>query len=112
MNDNNKEVLGESFETRFNKRFGFGIWRKTDGKETYTSDVLEWIRKELDLARSQERRELLLTVMNVLTDKWDRLEFQDPDTSTEKWMNYKHIRNNIRDTIKEIAEAKGVNLTH
>ena len=35
------------WETRFNERFGFGIWRKKDGTEVYTSDVVEWMREEL-----------------------------------------------------------------
>lgn len=59
----------------------------------------------------EEIKQLLLLVQNVLTDKWDKIESQDPDQSTEKWRSYKHIRNNIRESIKEIAKSKGVELT-
>lgn len=40
--------------------------------------------------------------------KWNKIESQDQDQSMEKWRNYKHIRNTIRDTINEIAKAKGI----
>ena len=52
----------------------------------------------------------LLLVMNVLADKWDAIENQDPDQSEEKWRSYKGIRNNIRDTIKQIAKTKGIKI--
>jgi hypothetical protein len=58
----------------------------------------------------EEVKNLLNLVMNVLTEKWDKIEEQDPDQSTEKWMGYKRIRNNIRDSIKEIAVSKGIEL--
>jgi hypothetical protein len=61
--------------------------------------------------KKEETKQLLLLVMNSLTDKWDGIESRDPDQSTEKWRSYKGIRNNIRDTIGEIAKAKGVDLT-
>lgn len=61
--------------------------------------------------KKEEIKQLLLLVQNVLTDKWDKIESQDPDQSTEKWRGYKHIRNNIRDTIKEIAKSKGIELS-
>ena len=58
----------------------------------------------------KQTKDLLLLVMNTLTDRWDEIELRDPDQSTTKWQAYKHIRNNIRDTIKEIAKSKGVEL--
>ena len=60
--------------------------------------------------KKEEIKQLLLLVMNVLTDKWDKIEMQDPDQSMDKWKGYKHIRNNIRDSIKEIAKSKEVEL--
>ena len=60
--------------------------------------------------KKEEIRRLLLLVVNILTDKWDKLESIDPDQSLEKWRSYKGIRNVIRDTIKEIAKAKGIDL--
>jgi len=48
--------------------------------------------------------------MNVLTDKWDKIEMQDPDQSAEKRRTYKKIRNNIRDSINEIAKIKNIEL--
>ena len=60
--------------------------------------------------KKEEIKQLLLLVMNVLTDKWDKIEMQDLEQSTERWWSYKHIRNNIRDSIREIAKAKGINL--
>lgn len=56
----------------------------------------------------EETRQLLLLVMNVLTVKWNKIESQDQDQSMERWRNYKHIRNTVRDTINEIAKAKGI----
>ena len=58
----------------------------------------------------RETKQLLLLVVNILTDKWDKLESIDPDQSLEKWRSYKGIRNVIRDTIKEIAKVKGIDL--
>ncbi len=58
----------------------------------------------------KEIKDLLLLVMNVLTDKWDKVESQDPDQSFEKWRSYKGIRNNTRDWIKEIAKAKEIEI--
>lgn len=58
--------------------------------------------------KMKEEKELLLLVMNVLTDKWDKIELQDLDQSFEKWRSYKGIRNNTRDWINEIAKAKGI----
>lgn len=58
----------------------------------------------------EETKELLLLVMNALTDKWDKIESNDPDQSLEKWKGYKSIRNTTRDTIKEVAESKGITL--
>lgn len=65
---------------------------------------------EIEKLFADEQKLLLSTTMNVLTDKWDKVESQDPDTSMETWRNYKHIRNNTRDWIKEIASAKGIEL--
>jgi len=58
----------------------------------------------------RETKQLLLLVVNILTDKWDKLESIDPDQSPEKWRSYRGIRNVIRDTIKEIAKVKGIDL--
>jgi len=55
-----------------------------------------------------EEKDVLNLVMNVLTDRFDKLESQDPDQSMEKWRGYKSIRNNIRDAIREIADDHGI----
>lgn len=70
--------------------------------------VRGFIQKKFLERKDQEA--LLLLTLNALTDKWDKIETEDPDQSTQKWMSYKKIRNNIRDTIKEIAESKGIKL--
>lgn len=58
----------------------------------------------------KEQANLLLLVINAICDKWDEIEKQDPDKSTQKWMSYKRIRINTRDVITEIAESKGIKL--
>lgn len=55
-------------------------------------------------------RQILLDIMNIITDRFDEMETLDPDQSIEKWRGYKAIRNTIRDEIKTIAKAKGVDL--
>ena len=69
-------------------------------KSDYT---LESMKKE-----KQIEKELLLLVMNVITEKFDKMEAQDPDQSTAKWPSYKGIRNTIRDEIKRIAVSKDI----
>lgn len=81
---------------------------------SHSSNQLQGVDESLtnlfDEELKKEQEKLLLLVINTLTDKWDEIENRDPDTSTEKWKSYKRIRNNIRDTIKEIAESKGIKL--
>ena len=60
--------------------------------------------------KNEETKQLLLLVLNVLTENWDRVESEDPDQSEVKWRMYKGIRNNTRSWIYKIAKAKGINL--
>ena len=71
---------------------------------------LESVEKQVREEVRTEEKQLFLLIMNVLTDKWDKVESQDPDQSGEKWKVYKGIRNNTRDWIKEIAEKRGITL--
>ncbi len=57
-----------------------------------------------------ELKQLFLLIMNVLAEKWDKVESQDPDQSTEKWKGYKRIRNNERAWIMEVAKSKGIEI--
>ena len=62
--------------------------------------IEKFIQSEIDLALAKQRSEL----MEGLTNLFDRLESNDPDTSMENWKNYKFIRNNIRDFISTITK--------
>ena len=79
--------------------FGVTAWRNFGERYGHW----EYFEKEVT-------KHTLLLVMNVLADKWDAIENQDPDQSEEKWRSYKGIRNNIRDTIKQIAKTKGIKI--
>lgn len=46
------------------------------------------------------------TIIMALTEMFDEMESKDMDQSTEKWMQYKHIRNSIRDW----AQRNGIDI--
>lgn len=59
----------------------------------------------------EEIKQLLLLASNVLCEKFDKIESQDPDQSIEKWKSYKSIRNTIRDELRRVALSKGVDIS-
>lgn len=53
---------------------------------------------------------LLSLVLNMLYERWDRIEAQDPDQSMDKWKSYKSIRNTTANVINELAKNRGFDL--
>ncbi len=80
-----------------------GIWALSGDDKRRIIDLFDYMKKE-------EIKKLLLLVMNALAEFWDDKEMSDPDQSTEKWLNYKCIRNNERNVIRKIVKTKGIEL--
>ena len=89
-----------------------GSYYKTDNGKSRWCKICSHLQSKNNRLKTKmkEKKQLLLLVMNVLTDKFDKMESQDIDQSTAKWRSYKGIRNTIRDEINKIAESKGINL--